>query len=74
MCTGIIGKADAMSPQEQFRYKEAMGELPSQQPRVEAVTPQTSLAIPKDSIQLPNGKYVSPKDYAKLQQKLKSRS
>lgn len=72
MCTNMIGKGDAMSPQEQIRYKEAVGsnlEIPA----APVVSPQTSISTPSDYIALPNGKRVSPTDYAKLLAKLKSR-
>lgn len=72
MCTNMIGKADAMSPQEQLRYKEAMGSS-LEIPPAPVVSPQTSISIPKDYIALPNGKRVSPADYTKLQSKLKNR-
>jgi hypothetical protein len=71
MCTNIIGKGDAMSPQERLRYAEAIGTLP--EPTIQPTTNQTSLSIPSDHIALPNGKRVSPDDYKKLQIKLKNR-
>lgn len=45
-------------------------EVPPPQPKM---TPQTMQAVPQGWIQLPNGQFVSPEQYQKLQEMLRKR-
>lgn len=74
MCTNMIGKADAMSPQEQLRYKEAMDPSALAIPTTPVVNRDDSYVAPTGaSVRMPDGRMVTQASDLKLQQMLKKR-
>lgn len=72
----MIGKGDAMSPQEQLRYKEATEGLTIPSPVVASSAtyrPDPSEVPSSDTVKMPNGKRISKEAFDKLQIKLKNR-
>jgi hypothetical protein len=73
MCMPEAGTRDAMSPQEQYRYKEAMGELSIPQPAVVAKRDDSYVAPKGATVRMPDGKMITKEAHDKLMQKLKNR-
>lgn len=76
MCTPTNGVPmnDAMSPQERYRYKEAMGELNIPKPAATLPARDDTYVPPKGAtVRMGDGRMVTKESFDKLQQKLKNR-
>lgn len=74
MCTNYMGKADAMSPQEQLRYKEAMpSELNIPTPQVVSRRNESYIPPAGATVKMQDGRMITKDSNRKLQQMLKNR-